>query len=273
MPNLISRVDMNLRGSRDKDGNVWGQGEIRVTQGTILTGAPFSAEQSEQSEQILADGTHQTPIVRLPVKMYRDSQGRTRLDRTLIPPRPVSIPSDKANDLVVSEITDPVSGYFYFVDIFRKIAYRVKVDPPLPAAAFTVQPPAPVPPGAKGPPVTIESLGTKLIQGVEAEGERRTTTYTPGPGRNAALVTEVWSVPRLHLIVLRTSAQSSGSSKLELTGLSLASPPADLFAPPQGFQVIDVPTAFSIEFGRHPPGAVVTGSFSSNSNLGAPPLP
>ena len=69
----------------------------------VVSGSPYSAEQTGQTIQTLADGTH---IVRksAPRLMYRDSQGRTRVEYSII-----SNPNPDP-DVMVIEINDPVGG-------------------------------------------------------------------------------------------------------------------------------------------------------------------
>src|SRR5580693_2042635 len=48
--------------------------------GSTITGAPYSAEEVDENQQTLADGTHITQVMPT-VKGYRDSMGRTRRER------------------------------------------------------------------------------------------------------------------------------------------------------------------------------------------------
>jgi hypothetical protein len=48
--------------------------------GSTITGAPYSAEEVDENQQTLADGTHITQLMPT-VKKYRDSMGRTRTER------------------------------------------------------------------------------------------------------------------------------------------------------------------------------------------------
>jgi hypothetical protein len=91
-----------------------------------VQGSPYSAEESQEHEQTLSDGTHitQTPMRRT---LYRDSQGRTRVER------PIMMGPNGQQSPIVIEITDPVSGFVYTLDTQNKIAHRMTLQP-FPAA-------------------------------------------------------------------------------------------------------------------------------------------
>lgn len=77
--------------------------------GTV-TGAPYSAEEVTEHIQTLADGTHiSQPSPK--VKFYRDSQGRTRTERTFPLPPGATAAGVEAPGLI--EIFDPVSSARY----------------------------------------------------------------------------------------------------------------------------------------------------------------
>src|SRR5258706_932655 len=79
-----------------------------------FTGAPFSATQTTERIQTLADGTHITQPSQK-VVMYRDSAGRTRNEITSNgrtgDPMPVMV-----------QIMDPVAGFRYQLNLKIKVA-------------------------------------------------------------------------------------------------------------------------------------------------------
>lgn len=184
-----------------------------------IAGAPFSGEEHSTGVQILADGTRITNPRLTTFKAYRDSQGRTRLERSLGPVtprggRPAPTP------IVLIEISDNVEGYYYLLDPTRKVAYRGKYAPlpqrTAPPSARPAAPPKP-PPAKEGmPQITIEPLGIRVIQGVQTEGQRR-TTVTPvgfrGNDRPLTDVAEVWTSPQLQLTILQTSKTGNNESR------------------------------------------------------------
>jgi hypothetical protein len=264
-------VSSNFRGQGDAQGNQWGELTIsmRIPAMPSLQGAAFSGKEERKSEQLLPDGgrvTQPTPPLAL---IARDVQGRTRVERTMgatlaIPGRPPQVP------LMLVEINDVVEGYYYILDPAKKVAHRVKY-PPVTSRSISRNP-SPLPPIAQAtlipggnpqmPEMTTENLGTKFIQGVQAEGRRQTMVYPVGSRGNDRPMTEIhetWTVPSLELIVLSTNKSPTGNNSQEITNLSTLNPTPDLFRPPPGYEVRDQPATFTVEFGVHPPGAVTPG--------------
>ena len=87
--------------------------------------------------------------------------------------------------------------------------------------------------------VKTESLGSKLIDGVMAEGTRSTRTIAAGEIGNVQpidIVSEMWFSPELKTIVYsRRSDPRSGETAYSLTNISRSEPDPSLFAPPADF--------------------------------------
>ena len=160
---------------------------------SAITGAPFSATQTTERIQTLADGTHITQPSPQTV-IYRDSAGRTRSEFTFPGPRPGG-----QSPPVRITISDPVAGFQYQLNTKDKVAQRFAM--PSSAQKFTMPTPRPVnvqprpagnaqgvtPTAALGlqvgnqngaaaanrPKTTSESLGTQTIEGLTAEGTRQ----------------------------------------------------------------------------------------------------
>jgi len=182
----------------------------------VVTGAPYSFQRVQEQVQTLADGTH---IKRESTTetMYRDSAGRTRVERS-IGPRMEQPNMPKMPTIV--DIHDPVSQTAYTLDTVNKVAHRSRLQPLqtpaalaqargveggtlAPVTRLAVPPPPPPPPpqggGAGGstgflggtagtfsattigprarPAVKTEQLGQQTIEGVIVEGRRTTQTY------------------------------------------------------------------------------------------------
>jgi hypothetical protein len=80
----------------------------------LVTGQPYSAEQSNDKVQTLIDGTHLTQHLAT-TKVYRDSQGRLRIETAMgiVPPL-----------YRTTEILDPAAGIQYNLDLTRRIARK-----------------------------------------------------------------------------------------------------------------------------------------------------
>ncbi len=215
-----------------------------------LTGAPYSGEERRSEVQILSDGTRVTSPGPPPTKIFRDSQGRTRVERS----RGGVALQNSATSLV--QINDVVDRIYYLLDPATKTAYR--------SAKYTLTPARKVSPPFRPPlpisrqvdkrdlQITTESLGIKVIQGVQAEGKKQTTVYPPGYRQNDRPLTdvaEIWISPQLQLTVLQVTTTGTGISTLELANLSLLEPSPDLFRPPADYTVIDKPDTFIFESG------------------------
>jgi hypothetical protein len=133
-------------------------------------------------------------------RVWRDSQGRSRSETA----KPGVFNADKRGRFILTEIWDPVGRIVYILDDEVKTAYRFAAavgarEPPVANAE-----PAPVP--ATGATVT-EKLGLRNIEGVMAEGTRRTKTIPIGAiGNDRPLVStsEEWYSPELKREVLYT---------------------------------------------------------------------
>lgn len=182
-----------------------GAGPAAVSPFQAVTGAPYSAEEVNEHTQTLADGTNITQT-NVQSKLYRDSEGRTRTERTISPPGG----SGQTWAPSFVEIADPVAGYRYTLNershtasrmpwppagvrkFFAKAANGTANRSTSRTGAFAgIIPPPPPPPssslsgssngnGRPHPEMKTESLGTQTIEGVSATGTRTTTTFPEG---------------------------------------------------------------------------------------------
>jgi hypothetical protein len=230
--------------------------------GGVVTGAPYSAEQVTEHVQTLADGTHITQPAQT-TKLYRDSAGRTRTERSFpLPPGVLSKGSDTPSFI---EIFDPVAGAHYTLEPRNHTARRMSMpSPPPPPPPPTTASGAPAsrmirqpaqrsaqsdPPSQGQPPrpqFSRESLGTQT-EGVPAEGSRTTVTYPIGAVGNdgpITTITETWTSSELKMVVLsKNSDPRSGESTTRLTNISRAEPDPSLFQIPADYDVIEPQTA------------------------------
>lgn len=219
----------------------------------VVTGAPYSVEQVSEGTQTLADGTHITQKTSVS-KLYRDSEGRTRVER------PAFLGwSSGSQDVMIVEISDPVSGFRYVLDPQNHIAHRfagpdkaneparysqeTRALPQTGSSAPARQVSSPAPAQANRPENTTESLGTQVIEGVYAEGKKTTTTFPVGMvgnDRPIASVTEYWYSPDLKLTVLsKSSDPRSGEHSTRLQNINRSEPDQALFRVPSDYQIID----------------------------------
>jgi hypothetical protein len=236
-----------------------------------VVGAPYSADQIQEHVQTLNDGTHITET-QMHMKLYRDSQGRTRTERPLM----MGLPNGQDSPTVV-EITDPAEGVRYTLDVQNKIAHRVKAQPPsgaqgrsgiLAGAIGPASPPlaalAPQTRIVNGPalPATVrariegneEKLPPQTIEGVLAEGVRHTLVIPEGAEGNDrpfSIISETWTAPDLKIgILMKSNDPRYGESITKLTNISRNEPDPTLFQPPPDYQVVDETGTFSINYSR-----------------------
>lgn len=217
-----------------------------------ITGAPYSGEEVTESSQTLNDGTRLTRKIPQQ-RVYRDWHGRTRVERPILPPapRPSRVQPAVEVDPIV-EITDPVAGVQYVLDVQRRVAYRsaVRTSPPAEGVGISASQgrlPARLPQGA-------ESLGTQTIDGVVVEGVRTTQTIpagTQGYDRAIVVTTETWTSAELRITMLRkTNDPRSGESTFRIENFSRSEQDMTLFLPPPDYEIKDETGPISITYSK-----------------------
>ena len=92
-------------------------------------------------------------------------------------------------------------------------------------------------------PGNTESLGRRMMEGVNADGTRETATLEAGAignDRPILIVTESWFSADLQTMMLtRHSDLRMGEETFKLVNVSRGEPPAYLFQIPAGYQIID----------------------------------
>jgi len=196
---------------------------------TPVTGAPYSATETLQRQQTLANGnqiaTKEQSVV------YRDSQGRIRTEQTITP----SASSGKAPYTVVT-IFDPVAGTRYVLDSSTMIAHQSTLPGMRPASANSERPA----PRAR-PNETTSDLGTQVVNGVSARGTQFTETIPAGAIGNSQAIQVVrinWVSTELKIPVeIKTTDPRFGNTDMELSNITQAEPSASLFVVPAGYTV------------------------------------
>lgn len=207
--------------------------EIRFG-GKVVKGAPYSASIVTENVQVLADGTR--IVNKSEGKFFRDSEGRTRLERTLTIAGPFVITGEPPQ---MAFISDPVAGVDYMLDERHRVARK-----------FAPPPDRALPPNApplKHAPLSgqekVESLGKQTIEGVEAEGTRTTVTIPVGQignDRPIEIVSERWEATDLKVVVLSKHKDPRfGETVYRLTNINRADQPKMLFDVPSEYSVME----------------------------------
>jgi hypothetical protein len=203
---------------------------------STITGVPVSYVRSQENTQTLSDGTHVTHKSTI-YFYYRDAAGRVRTENPLILGG-----RDPAHQLklLIARIEDPVSGFQYIVDTQNHVAYRFPFMPCSRGSdwkssgfhdAIVIQ-------------HSHESLGTQMIEGVDARGTRTTTVFPVGFFGNDRPITrtcEMWSpVENLGNDVLSDCTDPRfGETVIRMTNVNRTEPDPVLFQPPASYSVID----------------------------------
>jgi hypothetical protein len=215
--------------------------------GLTVAGAPYSAEETTTT-QTLFDGNR---IVHTSTsKVYRDQQGRTRVERNLtnIGNLATGFPS------VSIVINDPVAGVRYNLQPESKTAFK-KTAPnhgPSPEIAATIEKlkaeadelqkaRAKANPGPNK--ATYEDLGDSNMAGVPVKGTRTTHVIPAGSAgndRDINIVEERWYSSDLKMnIMTKHSDPRSGETVFQVTNLTRSNPDPSLFQVPADYQIKD----------------------------------
>jgi hypothetical protein len=229
----------------------------------LVKGAPFSATLMIEVVQNLADGTSATRTV--VSQIYRDGEGRTRVDRmaeTHGPAGPVS------NGPLITIINDPVGGFSYVLDARTNIARRTMFVPqfesalndgsiqtggvvrarplnsqvlPMPDANEKGEMPQHTGLAPSSYNAKRDSLGPREIEGITTEGTRIAMTIPAGAMRNekeVKIVAERWFSPALKTVILIEHSDSRfGKSTYRLTDIKSGEPLPGFFTVPSAYQI------------------------------------
>lgn len=211
--------------------------------GKLVKGAPFSATSTSTTTQSLQDGTTINRTAQGAI--YRDSEGRSRREVSFTGVGPLAA-SGGTHKMV--SIFDPVAGAHYMLNPDKKVAHKMT----LPAnggaagnadkaAAFQQKMQARKQQEEASGALKVESLGTQIVNGVNAEGTRTTHTIAAGEIGNSApitIVSERWYSPDLQTVVQSTRTDPRfGTTTFSLTNIQKTEPAGTLFTVPADYTV------------------------------------
>ncbi|MGH9646078.1 MAG: hypothetical protein ACRD4E_04605 [Bryobacteraceae bacterium] len=215
----------------------------QLLSGPPVKGAPYSGEAVNETIQTLADGNR--IVQRTSAMQYRDTDGRERREET--------------SAMGVIFITDPVAGTRYTLHPDSRTAERATIVPKLFAAkvrdntAFGILAAALA--GARfaagSNDSKIEQLGSRFIEGVQAQGTRTTTTIPAGDIGNERpmnIIDEQWYSSDLRMTVMtKHSDPRSGDTTFQLKNINRSDPPPNLFEIPPDYTVKTPPAGMIIK--------------------------
>jgi len=215
-------------------------------EGSVVKGAPYSAEAVTETTQVLGDGNKISR--KTSTSLYRDGEGRTRREQSM----PAIGPwATSGAPPVTIFINDPASGAHYVLDSNSKTAHKsvaskfTAIPDRVPkAATFSRGIATGITSVAATPPdVKEEKLQPQSIEGVQAEGTRSTITIPAGQMGNERpilIVSERWFSPELKMVVKTVSRDPRmGETTYTLTNLQRSEPSRSLFDIPSDYTVVE----------------------------------
>lgn len=201
--------------------------------GKVVTGAPFSAQVTRTTHQVLADGTQ---INRTETgSMARDSVGRTRQEMILPAIGPLVNTSGQTPHIVF--IRDPAAGKGYVLNENKMTALTINLpsNPKTEARrAMRMKMNAQFKANEQQ-----KSLGTKAMDGLTVQGTLYTRTIPAGKiGNNKPIVitAEEWYSPQLQMVVSRTRTDPRfGTTTYQLSNINLNEPSQSMFMVPSDY--------------------------------------
>lgn len=217
------------RGSFEFDRIVGGFG------GRVVTGAPFSAQVTRETVQVLSDGTRIDR--RTSDNIARDSAGRTRQEMTFENIGPLSASGQAPH---IAFIRDPAAGKSYILNENKQTVSTInrrmragtndegRWEQRMNRAG-----------GRENPNVQTTSLGTKTIDGLTVQGTKETRTIPAGRIGNdkpIVITREEWYSPDLQMVVSSTRIDPRfGTTTYQLTNINRSEPSETLFTVPAGY--------------------------------------
>jgi hypothetical protein len=226
---LVTLLTTAVALAQGRFGEMHVMGMHGMNPGQVVAGSPFSGQEVTTQIETLANGTHITHT--MTSQFYRDSSGRTRVERTISRVGPWSA-SGKANPMV--EISDPIAGVRYFLNPNEQKGTKELVS----SSRTGVHPRE-----ARGnsPKVTTSNLGSQTIQGLTVTGTLSTRVIPVGEMGNDQPITitdEKWYSPDLQMVILTKHIDPrNGETDFAMQNISRTAPDAALFAPPSSYAI------------------------------------
>ena len=204
--------------------------------GAVVKGAPFSADITTETTMVLQDGNHIHQVTKL--RYYRDGEGRTRREQSL---NSLGALASNTHLPPVIFISDPVAGVNYALSPASKTANRSLTGGHGPLGRGERLRGGQAPADRQRQNAKTESLGSKTVEGVTAEGTRTTVTIPAGQEGNEQpmqTVTESWYSPDLQMVVLfKRSDPRTGETVTRYTNIVRAEPVHTLFEVPSDYKI------------------------------------
>ncbi len=208
-------------------------------EGSVVKGAPYSADATTETTQVLNDGNRISR--KTTASLYRDGDGRTRREQSL----PAFGPLAGSTNLPVNTfINDPAAGVNYVLESVSKTARKIpagNLGENANKAVYRKMIQSSVLQPASAPDTKEETLPSQMMEGVQAQGTRTTVTIPAGQVGNERpieIISERWYSPELKLVVMtKHSDPRMGETVYKLTRLQRTEPSHSLFEVPADYTV------------------------------------
>ena len=193
----------------------------RLVSKEIIKDKPYSADGVTEITQTLSDGNKLSR--KLTSRWYRSGDGRLRLEQNI---SVLGIWTASGSETRRISVFDPSSGSGFTLDPdhMRVESYSIKKKAAEPASSA----------GDK-----TESLGTRVLEGLTAQGTRKTEIIPAGGLGNTLpieIVDESWYSPDLQVVLMtKHHDPRTGNIVYRLTHIDRSEPPASLFQVPPGY--------------------------------------
>ncbi len=202
--------------------------------GKVVTGAPFSAQVTRETVQVLSNGTQVDQ--KMTGSVARDSAGRTRQEMTFNNIGPLSASGQAPH---VAFIRDPVAGKSYILNEDKQTVLTMNRPARAGANGDARMMRQDGQSGHENANVQTTSLGTKTIDGLTVEGTKVTRTIPAGQiGNDKAIVItrEEWYSSDLQMVVSSTRTDPRfGTTTYQLNSINRSEPSETLFTVPSGY--------------------------------------
>jgi len=212
---------------------------------TPVPNSPFSADVTILSHQKLVDGSE---LIRTTINhIARDSQGRIYNERRALVPT-----SFKGEPMLLeAHIFDPLTSLNTFYTPAARLARQTTLPPAVAARQMPAQPPLPgisaQPPRPGVSPaqanITQTDLGEQLIDNTILRGTQKQRTIPAagsGTGEPVTITDQYWYAPDLFVyLIVKHDDPRAGEQIVAVTHIDRHEPPAQRFAVPDGFKVVD----------------------------------
>lgn len=199
-----------------------------------VTGKPFSATETRHTAQTLANGAKIQSSDS--DQIYRDDQGRTRVEQTI-------------DGRTITVIMDPVARFVAVLDPAAKTVHKNPIPPEAVKGSVGLDKgEVHILMSSDGPGTShaeVAHLGDKVVNGLMASGTRKTRVIPAGAignDRDLQLVDESWFSSDLQVIVKSVSTDPRfGETTYQLTNILRAMQDPALFQIPPDYTISDRP--------------------------------